>query len=98
MDKDDMIEIKTLYVAQRNYPMVVLKSDEGYTRDAAGSINKCIDEFKKKYPAKDYQDCLAVIATGLMRRLLKYDDPLQCLDRQLGLYLERQSCSLNNME
>ena len=81
METSGMIDLKQLYVAQRNYPMSVLAADEGYTRKAAEHINIEIAKLQKKEPARDYQDCLAVILIGAMRRLLKYDEPLESLDR-----------------
>ncbi|HWB63532.1 MAG TPA: cell division protein ZapA [Chitinophagales bacterium] len=58
-DKHEMVNINVL-IAERLYPLKVLKSDEDKVRVAVSMINEKLREYQQLYDGKDKQDYLAM--------------------------------------
>jgi hypothetical protein len=93
-------------IAERKYPMkVAIELEEKY-RDAEKLIKVEMDKYVV-FENKDVRDKLAMTTLSLAIQLLDYkklsnDKPLRTevekVDHQLGIYLERQQGSLENIE
>jgi len=93
---NDKLSIRIM-IAERSYPMTILRDDEEKIRRAAKLINEKIILYKQRYTNKDTQDVLAMttiqFATGLLEMESKQDflpvvEALQSLNNELDIYIE----------
>jgi hypothetical protein len=102
---DDKKVSAVIKIADRKYPMMVARESEKKFRDAEKLIKVEMD----KYVVfdKDMLDKLSMVLLRLAIQLLDYkklsdDKPLRSeverIDHKLGIYLERQQGSLENIE
>jgi cell division protein ZapA (FtsZ GTPase activity inhibitor) len=96
---DDKFSIK-INIADRPYPVKIIRTDEEKIRKAAKFINDKIQLLKeKKYSNKDDQDFLAMVSLQLSTRLIELEeknniDPIirrvKELDEKLKEYLDKE--------
>jgi hypothetical protein len=89
-DKNEMVNINVL-IAERLYPLKVLKSDEQKVQSAVKTVNEKIKEYQMKYDGKDKQDYLAMC---LLNFAVEYEN--LCTERDLNNRLLEEK--LTNLE
>ena len=58
-EKGEMVNIK-VQIAERQYPLKVLKGDEEKVQSAVKAVNEKIKEYQNTYSGKDKQDYVAM--------------------------------------
>ncbi len=92
---DDKLTIR-VNVADRYYPLRIVRKDEEKIRQAAKRINDKILLYKQKYSDKDIQDFLAMAALQYVVKVIDSEDQvdlkpileeLKALDNEMAEYL-----------
>lgn len=92
---DDKLTIR-VNVADRYYPLRIVRKDEEKIRQAAKRINDKILLYKQKYSDKDIQDFLAMAALQYVVKVIDSEDQvdlipileeLEALDNEMAEYL-----------
>jgi cell division protein ZapA len=97
MPDDNLFKIQ-LKVAQRTYPLICKRSEEGLFRKAARDINEKILRYGSVFPAAklELKDLLAMVAIHISANNLKMEqnkdtsplfDRIEALDKELEEYL-----------
>ena len=95
---DDKLSIR-VNVAERFYPLKIIRSDEEKIRKAARLINEKVLQYKQRYTDKDLQDFLAMAALQFVIRLIEYEEKtedlpfreqLRDLDQELDDYIQNK--------
>ncbi len=93
---DSKLSIK-INIADRYYPLRIVRKDEEKIRNAAKRINEKVLYYKQRYADRDVQDALSMATLQFVIRLLELEenkaappivDELNRLDKELGDYLD----------
>lgn len=93
--KDSKLSIK-VNVADRYYPLRIVRKDEEKIRSAAKRINEKVLYYKQRYADRDMQDALSMATLQFVIRLLELEkerttppivEELNRLDKELEDYL-----------
>ena len=93
---DSKLSIK-VNIADRYYPLRIVRKDEEKIRSAAKRINEKVLYYKQRYADRDIQDALSMATLQFVIRLLELEenkttppivDELNRLDKELGDYLD----------
>ena len=94
---DDKLTIR-VNVADRYYPLRIVRKDEEKIRQAAKRINEKILLYKQKYSDKDIQDFLAMAALQYVVKVIDSEDQvdlipvleeMKVLDNEMTEYLNK---------
>ncbi len=94
---DDKLTIK-VNVADRYYPLRIVRTDEEKIRQAAKRINEKILLYKQKYSDKDIQDFLAMAALQYVVKVIDGEgqvdlkpifEEMKALDNEMNEYLNK---------
>lgn len=94
---DDKLTIR-VNVADRYYPLRIVRKDEEKIRQAAKRINEKILMYKQKYSDKDIQDFLAMAALQYVVKVIDSEDQvdlipvleeMKALDNEMTEYLNK---------
>lgn len=92
---DSKLSIK-VNIADRYYPLRIVRKDEEKIRSAAKRINEKVLYYKQRYADRDVQDALSMATLQFVIRLLELEenkttppivDEINRLDKELGDYL-----------
>jgi len=96
---NDKFSIK-VNVADRYYPLKIVRKDEERIRRAAKMINEKVLQYKQRYTDKDTQDFLAMAALQFVIKLIecesKFDvspviDELKDIEKELDEFFNKES-------
>ena len=93
--REDEIRINVT-IAERNYRMVVKKTDEEKVMQAAAMINERIRSHKQAYDYRDYQDLLSMVCLQLATLNVKYESDAAYKDQYLEQKLDEISVLLSD--
>ena len=94
---DDKLTIR-VNVADRYYPLRIVRKDEEKIRQAAKRINEKILMYKQKYSDKDIQDFLAMAALQYVVKVIDSEDQvdlipvleeMKALDNEMTEYISK---------
>lgn len=94
--EDSKLSIK-VNIADRYYPLRIVRKDEEKIRNAAKRINEKVLFYKQRYADRDVQDALSMAALQFVIKLFEIEaeittppivDEVNRLDKELGDYLE----------
>lgn len=97
MNEDDRLSIK-ISIADRYYPLKIVREEEEIIRAAAHRINQRIETFRVRYSGQDTQDALSMAALQFVVALMHLEqekessevlDEIKNLDALLGEYLKQ---------
>ncbi|MDR2286251.1 MAG: cell division protein ZapA [Prevotellaceae bacterium] len=102
---DDGKVAANIMIAGKIYPMRIDVEDEEIFKKAEASIqNRIAERYNDEYSHIERQDILAITLLNVTAELLEYKElnnkrryTIEKIDRELGVYLEKQ-CSLDNIE
>ncbi len=85
-EKNETVNMNVM-IAERNYPLKVLKADEERMHGAVKLVNDRIKEYQQKYEGKDKQDymamCLLNFAVEQMSAQATYNENDRLLEEKL---------------
>jgi len=95
---EDKLSIK-VNVADRYYPLKIVREDEEKIRKAAKLINEKVLQYKQRYLDKDVQDFMAMAALQFVTRLMECEgqynmsplvESIREINEELNEYLNRE--------
>lgn len=95
-ETDDKLSIK-VNIADRYYPLRIVRKDEEKIRSAAKRINEKVLYYKQRYADRDIQDALSMATLQFVIKMFELEeerttppivDELNRLDKELGEYLD----------
>lgn len=86
----------TLTIADRQYRLIIDRSEEELVRQAGKSIEKLIREFASNYDYKDKQDLLAMVVLQNTTQMLKYEKAHNTDYQKIDTELERINQQLDD--
>ncbi len=93
---DSKLSIK-INIADRYYPLRIVRKDEEKIRSAAKRINEKVLFYKQRYADRDVQDALSMAALQFVIKLIEMEEnkttppiveEIDRLDKELGDYLD----------
>ena len=93
---DSKLSIK-VNIADRYYPLRIVRKDEEKIRSAAKRINEKVLYYKQRYADRDIQDALSMATLQFVIKLIEMEenkttppivDEVDRLDKELGDYLD----------
>lgn len=82
-------------IAERSYPVKVLKADEEKMRHAVKLVNDKVKEYQNAYAGKDRQDHLAMCLLNFAVENMNAENEQQQIDRSLHEQVTRLETILN---
>ena len=95
-EMDDKLSIK-VNIADRYYPLRIVRKDEEKIRSAAKRINEKVLYYKQRYADRDVQDALSMATLQFVIKMFELEEErttppiveeLNRLDKELGDYLD----------
>ncbi|HON17663.1 MAG TPA: cell division protein ZapA [Salinivirgaceae bacterium] len=91
MDNENTIKVN---IAERYYPLKIMRADEEKIISAAKRINDAVLQYKKIYVDKDNQDFLAMAALQFVSKLIQIEEKTE--ENEFIGELEKLNYELDN--
>ena len=91
---EDEIKVNVI-IAERNYRLIIKKTDEEKVMQAVAMLNERIQSHKQSYDYRDYQDLLSMVCLQLATLNVKYESDAAYKDQYLEQKLDEIGVLLN---